>query len=892
MRSIERTTVSAAIVALTACTTAFDLPPETRISCTADGTCPSGFVCKGLTGWCISDAIIDDDPPALDGPAVLWPAVATLGTTVRLRFRVTEPLAAPPEVRLETSEGDVELAYDEDSDRDSLLYVFTLVPSANLPQGDHLIVIDLVDLFENRATGLGNLPVHLDYDPPLIEQLDWVQEPWRDAAPSVATLAFVGTVEPGLTLVSAQLLDQDLSPLADVTDTTEIIGATLTGTADLDALGGRGPLLVDEVVIEAIVSDAAGNHSPAAQSRTPRLPLDDTPPLPIAFGIAGPDATTAYQVTVRVEVGGAVQVFLSGDLRENAVTGIWVPAPESQSFPLPDGESLFEVLLDPGIGDKTIVATFRDGAGNEADPISTSVELLAATDSAPPNYVAPLDGALLADPDVTLQWTGRRGAAWYEIEIAPEPTFLNPTVYQVSSPATELPVHLEEDVTYYWRVRADVTALGEYSSVDGGPAHFNRLGDAVHVFCPAGELCADSAWAGNRTRPLRTLAGALGLASQHQRGEVRVAARGGGEPYKGSVELLSGVDLLGGYSADFQTRDPNTAVTVVQASERYVARAVATAQSTVVDGLTLRGIFGFDDTVGLEVLAGANGLLVRNCVIEAGPSLASSYGVAVVDGSVELRRCTIAGGESSERSIGIYLGSSGAVELVNSIVVTAGGDETIALADNGCASTISNNTLVAGPAASATLAIATLPDLESPCAAGAAGTSVTNTLLVTRGAAPARWGVQALGVSNPWRALENSAFVDLGADGVYLMYEGLGTGCAGDACTTLTEVEMMVDWRGGSDRDGGNIEMVINPFVDDAGEDFHLRQGGLLEVDWRNLIYGGKDTSGDNCGDGADSCGGVSDDRDGAARTLDWPGGSDPTNSGAEGVSMGAHEND
>ncbi len=56
--------------------------------------------------------------------------------------------------------------------------------------------------------------------------------------------------------------------------------------------------------------------------------------------------------------------------------------------------------------------------------------------------------------------------------------------------------------------------------------------------------------------------------------------------------------------------------------------------------------------------------------------------------------------------------------------------------------------------------------------------------------------------------------------------------------------------------------------------DFHLQQNSLSAQDWNNIRYGGKDTSGNNCGGtgatgpGTQTCGAVSNDIDGASRTA------------------------
>lgn len=85
--------------------------------------------------------------------------------------------------------------------------------------------------------------------------------------------------------------------------------------------------------------------------------------------------------------------------------------------------------------------------------------------------------------------------------------------------------------------------------------------------------------------------------------------------------------------------------------------------------------------------------------------------------------------------------------------------------------------------------------------------------------------------------------------------------------------------------------------------DAHLAQNSLSVANWNNIRYGGKDTSGNNCGApgggpgvgaGGESCGNVTTDRDGVARTTANAGLATNTNNGGVpgGFSIGAYESD
>lgn len=80
---------------------------------------------------------------------------------------------------------------------------------------------------------------------------------------------------------------------------------------------------------------------------------------------------------------------------------------------------------------------------------------------------------------------------------------------------------------------------------------------------------------------------------------------------------------------------------------------------------------------------------------------------------------------------------------------------------------------------------------------------------------------------------------------------------------------------------------------------YGLAQNSLSGTLWNNVRYGGKDTSGSNCGApaggpgagaGGESCGSVTVDYSGTARTA--LGAAGATNTGAAGVSIGPYELD
>ena len=77
------------------------LPPKVLIRCQAPTDCPEGYVCRPALGQCVDGTNLDQTPPALAAPAEVLPAVAGAGASLTVSFRVGEPLARDPVVRVE-----------------------------------------------------------------------------------------------------------------------------------------------------------------------------------------------------------------------------------------------------------------------------------------------------------------------------------------------------------------------------------------------------------------------------------------------------------------------------------------------------------------------------------------------------------------------------------------------------------------------------------------------------------------------------------------------------------------------------------------------------------------------------------------------------------------------
>lgn len=246
-------------------------------------------------------------------------------------------------------------------------------------------------------------------------------------------------------------------------------------------------------------------------------------------------------------------------------------------------------------------------------------------DAAPPTPLFPDRGSVQYLGDVgpvTVGWSPRRGASTYTIELDDEPTFAPPLVWRgsVDAPATSIETfNALRPVTYYWRVRADVTHPEQW-----GYSSFERLTSVIHVYCaedaierdPAGEPVLDdngeaipaecpppsqelddprtpaAIESGNRTTPYRSIQRGIEAAQSLGLSEVRLANHGGSRGYYAeNIQLREGVSLHGGYDRTFENRSLQNPTRIVGVGITVLAADIRAdtqfAPPTIVDNLSI-----------------------------------------------------------------------------------------------------------------------------------------------------------------------------------------------------------------------------------------------------------------------------------------------------------------
>lgn len=522
---------------------------------------------------------------------------------------------------------------------------------------------------------------------------------------------------------------------------------------------------------------------------------------------------------------------------------------------------------------------------------------------------------------VKLVWAAKIPARYYEIHIASDSAFQSPisgSPFKVTAPATELSVTLPAAVRYYWRVRTNYNATGVFSS-----GYFDAMDSAVYVYCPGSfATCDDTGQAGNKSHPFRTVGAALAYARTATVSDIIVATRESGATYTDTLIVIPGVNLKGGYTSTFLEADRNVSSNQTKVSYNgTVLFALNVTQATNVQGFNMIAtgttsnvalVSGSDSNFtvqnnrietsvsqpgpshGLLVqnsgTAPANGPLFTNNVILSGnvttPSSATAA-VKIENSALTLRGNYIRSGTMVQGitnfpslSTGLWLVMSNVLVVNNVIVaniITSAGADSWSIGTyhnpaNG--GTFTNNTSVTLSANGNAYAFA--------MNGGGAGAKpiVTNNIFFN--ASGGRVFYEWNSTDNP-ASLHNNAFVGGG-----VVYRDNGATDRADADINTAGLTN----QGAAGTVSGNLRPAAAciPFVNYAGDDYRLQQNSCTANEWRDLRYGGLDTSLSNCGTGSASCGSVTTDLNAVTRTAVNTGSSPLTN--AAGYSMGAYEQD
>jgi hypothetical protein len=582
--------------------------------------------------------------PALLGPAIVTPPVAAAGTRVSVDFSVDASLAFDPAVTLALEDAPVPLAPDLAAvDRAAGTYRYLYTATGREPEGAIAVNIALVGSLGDEAAE--HASVTFDFTPPAVRTLAFELPADQTALNGSEAVTAAGTVDADATLLGAWLVDRLGTRLAPVTaslTSDPALPALLRAAAAIDLhtvdLGAS-----DALAIELSLEDPAGNVSAPGLSRGAYVPVDRTPPDVPTLTVLDGTLVTTQGVLVGFSVNGATEMYVDGDLVDDGHTRKWIALSPT-----------LQMTLTATPGAKTITVRYRDGAHNES-AIATAMTTLSALATVAPTILVPAAGArTLGLATVHLAWTAPDSASAFSVmllDAGGTPIWAQPQAVS----GTTLDISVPDAVGYRWRVWASASpaAFAESS--------FEAMDDTVYVSCPSGMACSDVARVGNKSTPLRTVAGATNVAAALGLARIAVASRGASAAYDGAVTLPSGVSLIGGYDAAFSARNVVANETIL-ASAAFATLSIAGATSAMsVDGFTINGANGTPGTsVALYVLDTGPNLTVTDCKLFGGAAATASYGLYAAAGGARqtpsiVRGQIDAGAVSAGPSIGMYL---------------------------------------------------------------------------------------------------------------------------------------------------------------------------------------------------------------------------------------------
>ncbi len=565
----------------------------------------------------------------------------------------------------------------------------------------------------------------------------------------------------------------------------------------------------------------------------------------------------------------------------------------------------------------------------------TTGELLDAsgllTDVTAPAILSPAPSGGGRAPNLTtkLIWATKIPAKYYEVEVASDNAFQNPisgSPFRVMAPTTELAVTLSDAVRYYWRVRTNYNAAGVWST-----GYFDAMNSSVHVYCPqASATCDDTGQSGNKTHPFRTISGALAYARSATVTDILVAHRGGTVAYNDTVVVISGVNLKGGYTSTFLEADRSMAdanksrvsfagtavfalnITATTVAEGFHIVATGNASTIVLiasadNNFTLQNnriettVAQPGPSYGILVqnsgTSPANGPNISNNVILSGniPTIRSSTTAAIrlESSAPNIRNNYIKSGATIQGITDFLSLSAGLLSVtsnplvVNNVIVAGQITEAGALSwsigayhFSATGGTYSNNTIATLSANGNAYAFTINGGTGKPL--------ITNNILFN--AAGGRIVYEWNSTDNPV-SIHNNAFI---GDSGGVHYHNSGGTAVSSGNGNLAQINSSAATNGGAAATvSGNMTTLSNtciPFIAYATDDWRLQQNGCSANEWRDLRYGGRDTTLSNCGTGSAACGSVTTDINGVSRTA-VNSGSSPLASAA-GYSIGAYEND
>jgi hypothetical protein len=383
-----------------------EAPDEALIECSTDEECPTDWTCQETLNRCVkTEDVLDADPPAVIPESIQLfdeNGVARThfksGAQIKVRFDTTRALSSDPRISLgvpfaaSADGGAVEEVpmrlmevVEDETNRDENRYMLSYAVSEELAEGSLTLYVELTDdLGTVAAATLSS--VLLDFTAPVFDEALTVDfaEIVQEKAKSTDTVFFEATIEEGVSLIGAALVDDSgeellVIPLGEDVSTADG-GTIMNGIAIEQNIFLRGAAdlseatLADgsEVRIQVELADAAGNLLPLTEQYSPLFLIDDTPPGSPAVSIVEEVAQNIFARDITLSLStdeGANEFWIEGDVVESQRTLKWVVL-----------QAEIPITLTEGDGIKNISVKVRDLALNESSLTTKQTNLEASLD--------------------------------------------------------------------------------------------------------------------------------------------------------------------------------------------------------------------------------------------------------------------------------------------------------------------------------------------------------------------------------------------------------------------------------------------------------------------------------------------------------------------------------
>lgn len=399
----------------------------------------------------------------------------------------------------------------------------------------------------------------------------------------------------------------------------------------------------------------------------PVAPGDTTPPS-IVSGLQGnnPISPTATLIYVFSETLDTNSLDLTGTtIVTGGVTGYLFSTTTVNNDTI-----TFTSSSDWVAGDLTIDVAdlagnkFSDKSGN---PFTSTFTIDSVAPVGTPNWAT--DSAINTTTSITIT---------YDEKISNTAVTISGNMAAQAATATVEPARITIAPASTWTVSDNQTLTVAVTDLAGNigtlSLTYHVLDGGVHVSSTSG---VDSN-TGSAGSPKATIQAAIDTAQTvFTTGEVRVAAG----TYDETLTMVDGISLLGGYTADFLTRDPAVNVSTITdtSSSGPIAPITATfitIADTLLDGFTING----SSTKQYAIYSWGNytdiGLTISNNIITGGSTTSITAGI-MLQGGATINGNTINGGSGTSTSYGIYIPySNGSFRpVVNAFdnIITGGG---------------------------------------------------------------------------------------------------------------------------------------------------------------------------------------------------------------------------